>query len=102
MLTKKKIQNKPPLLLSSWLYRIRPAVCHKPWQKWDGKNDMTINFNEEAPNPAQLRWHPFNIPEEKDGKVNFVQVWYPLSTHYSDSAIVLGSAGGVCGTVVVR
>ncbi|XP_077300055.1 homogentisate 1,2-dioxygenase [Arctopsyche grandis] len=56
----------------SWLYRIRPSVIHKPFTKYDDSKYLTHNWNEQHPNPNQLRWQPFNIPLEKDGIVDFV------------------------------
>ena len=55
----------------SWLYRIRPSVCHSKFEKIDcGLLDS--NWNEQYPNPNQLRWHPFSMPE-KDEKVTWVE-----------------------------
>jgi homogentisate 1,2-dioxygenase len=55
----------------SWFYRIRPAALHRPWKR-NEQGNLTHKYEEE-PNPAQLRWHPFDIPSAKDGKVDFVQ-----------------------------
>lgn len=54
----------------SWLYRIRPSVCHKPFTKIDN-GLLTNNFEKCAPNPNQMRWLPFEIPKEKE--VDFVE-----------------------------
>lgn len=55
----------------SWLYRIRPSVCHAPYEKTD-KGLLFSKFEECEPTPNQLRWSPFDLP--KDGeKKNFVQ-----------------------------
>ena len=38
----------------SWLYRIRPCVVHKPFEK-AFQGDLTHNWNECDPNPNQVR-----------------------------------------------
>lgn len=53
----------------SWLYRIRPAAMHTPFERLDdGK--LTSDFAQEAPPPNQLRWNPLPIP---DAPADFVQ-----------------------------
>jgi len=56
----------------SWLYRILPSVHHSPWKQLD-QGFLTNKFDEVAPNPAQTRWNPFDIPKKNDGTVDFVQ-----------------------------
>lgn len=46
----------------TWLYRIRPSVCHHPFEKIDNGN-LCSKFTEDDPTPNQLRWLPFDIPE---------------------------------------
>ncbi|KAG1681783.1 Homogentisate 1,2-dioxygenase [Nymphon striatum] len=53
----------------SWLYRIRPSVTHKPFQEISNGN-LTSDWNDNRPNPNQLRWKPFDFPQEK---TDFVQ-----------------------------
>ena len=53
----------------SWLYRIRPSVCHSPFELLRA---MWGDF-EETPN--QLRWDPFPIPSEE---VDFVDGMLPV------------------------
>lgn len=55
----------------SWLYRIRPSVVHKPFKRVTFTNQLTINWNDQHPNPNQMRWNPFDIPT--NGKVDFVE-----------------------------
>ncbi len=45
----------------SWLYRIRPAVIHHPFQRLEhSRFDMAVN---DAPlSPNQLRWDPLPLP----------------------------------------
>ena len=44
----------------SWLYRIRPSVCHTPFQQVEGSTRN--NWDALPPNPNQLRWKPFDLP----------------------------------------
>ncbi len=45
----------------SWLYRIRPAAMHRPFEMLpDGR--FHNRFDELAANPNQLRWNPFPLP----------------------------------------
>lgn len=71
----------------SWFYRIRPSVCHKPFERYDNVKDLTRNWNEIHPNPNQFRWNPFDIPNAST-KVDFVDGLHticgagdPLSRH---------------------
>ncbi|KAI9104850.1 Homogentisate 1,2-dioxygenase [Phlyctochytrium arcticum] len=60
----------------SWLYRIRPSVCHKPFDATPSPH-LVRSFAVGTPDsqcistPNQLRWSPFELPE-KEG-VDFVQ-----------------------------
>uniref|UniRef100_A0A023GBH8 Homogentisate 1,2-dioxygenase n=1 Tax=Amblyomma triste TaxID=251400 RepID=A0A023GBH8_AMBTT len=56
----------------SWLYRIRPSVQHAPFTKYNGNKNLTIDWNSNHPNPNQLRWKPFSIPELEKASVDFV------------------------------
>ncbi|XP_025097261.1 homogentisate 1,2-dioxygenase-like isoform X2 [Pomacea canaliculata] len=56
----------------SWLYRIRPSVLHQPFTV-EEKGLLTHDWNSVQPNPNQLRWKPFNIPNVDEEKVDFVQ-----------------------------
>jgi homogentisate 1,2-dioxygenase len=54
-----RAQNK-----RSWLYRIRPSVLHRPFERID--NGLIVsNFNELETTPNQLRWNPLPVPETK-------------------------------------
>jgi homogentisate 1,2-dioxygenase len=48
----------------SWLYRIRPAVLHKPFKLIPNNWLRSAPFNEVPPTPNQLRWDPLLIPAE--------------------------------------
>ena len=54
------------------MYRILPSVKHYPFKKID-KNLLTDKWDEENPDPNQLRWKPFDLPKE-DCSVDFIQV----------------------------
>ena len=47
----------------SWLYRIRPAAVHRPFQRID--NGRLVSAFDEVPTPPnQLRWDPLPLPGE--------------------------------------
>ncbi|KJE96336.1 homogentisate 1,2-dioxygenase HgmA [Capsaspora owczarzaki ATCC 30864] len=54
----------------SWLYRIRPSVCHTPFEAVEGS--VRNNWDALPPNPNQLRWKPFDLPSN-DAKVDWVK-----------------------------
>ncbi|CAB3379020.1 Hypothetical predicted protein [Cloeon dipterum] len=56
----------------SWLYRIRPSVIHKPFVPLNVAQYFKHNWNENEPNPNQMRWKPYDIPSS-DNVVDFVQ-----------------------------
>jgi homogentisate 1,2-dioxygenase len=45
----------------SWLYRIRPAAMHGPFERMDDGN-LTSDFTQEPAPPNQLRWNPLPMP----------------------------------------
>merc|ERR1711962_369744 len=45
----------------TWLYRIIPSVKHKPFTVYP-QPFINTNWDEQVPNPNQLRWKPFDIP----------------------------------------
>jgi len=51
----------------SWLYRIRPAVTHKPFQKI--AEGTFVGAFDVPPPPHQLRWNPLRYP---DARIDFV------------------------------
>ncbi|KAH8555407.1 homogentisate 1,2-dioxygenase [Umbelopsis sp. PMI_123] len=56
----------------SWLYRIRPSVVHEPFSPLDVANESLLaNFANAHITPNQLRWDPFDLPQDSD-KVDFV------------------------------
>lgn len=46
----------------SWLYRIRPAAMHTPFERMDNGRIISDFAKEVAP-PNQLRWNPLPMPE---------------------------------------
>ncbi|MCW2240129.1 homogentisate 1,2-dioxygenase [Azospirillum canadense] len=46
----------------SWLYRIRPAVMHQPFQPLDNGR-LLSRFDEVPTPPNQLRWDPLPMPD---------------------------------------
>lgn len=56
----------------TWFYRIRPSVLHAPFEKIE--NHQFINDHSGfIPNPNQLRWNPFPIPDQRYGNIDFIQ-----------------------------
>lgn len=53
----------------AWLYRIRPAAVHQPFQPLDNGR-LTNHFDEVDTPPNQLRWNPLELPSEP---TDFVQ-----------------------------
>jgi homogentisate 1,2-dioxygenase len=45
----------------SWLYRIRPSVCHTPYEPVAAPL-VLADFSQLKPFPNQLRWSPFDLP----------------------------------------
>src|SRR5256885_1835634 len=45
----------------SWLYRIRPSVCHEPYAPYADAR-LRSDYSDTPPN--QLRWDPFPVPSE--------------------------------------
>jgi homogentisate 1,2-dioxygenase len=43
----------------SWLYRIRPSACHRPFKKVE--NEASIQGSASSTTPNQLRWNPVEI-----------------------------------------
>lgn len=56
----------------SWLYRIRPSAVHNPFERHDVAPFLRGNWDEQHPNPNQMRWNPFDVPVEVGKKVDFV------------------------------
>ena len=46
----------------SWLYRIRPAAMHRPFERYGGAPAFTNDFAQVDAPPNQLRWDPLPMP----------------------------------------
>ena len=46
----------------SWMYRIRPSVVHRPYERIDNGLIRSTPFNEVETTPNQLRWSPLALP----------------------------------------
>ena len=55
----------------SWLYRIRPAAMHSPFERFEGAVRLTSDFGRDPTPPDQLRWDPLPMPAA-DAAVDFV------------------------------
>ncbi|KAG9307800.1 hypothetical protein G9A89_023365 [Geosiphon pyriformis] len=57
----------------SWLYRIRPTVCHEPFVKSDTKTNLRACFTPQNTEfiPNQIRWSPFPLPSDEES-INFI------------------------------
>jgi len=60
----------------SWLYRIRPAASHPPFERYERASLLRgPSFDEMPPTPNRLRWDPLPLPTQPtdfvDGLVSF-------------------------------
>jgi homogentisate 1,2-dioxygenase len=66
----------------SWLYRIRPAVTHHPFERFaHGLIDQAPNTDPSPPN--QLRWDPLPLPKVP---VDFIEGLVPMASNGSPDA----------------
>ncbi|XP_077864110.1 homogentisate 1,2-dioxygenase-like [Saccoglossus kowalevskii] len=61
----------------TWFYRIRPSAVHSPFTKEENRG-LVDDWKASYPNPNQLRWKPFDIPNPEKEKVDFVQGLHTL------------------------
>jgi homogentisate 1,2-dioxygenase len=66
----------------SWLYRIRPAVTHQPFERFQHRLLDEAPSAESTP-PNQLRWDPLRDP---DGAVDFIEGLVPVAGNGSPDA----------------
>jgi homogentisate 1,2-dioxygenase len=59
----------------SWLYRIRPAVMHAPFEAFARDPFAQMQFVEPVP-PNQLRWDPLPLPGTP---TDFIEGWVPVA-----------------------
>jgi homogentisate 1,2-dioxygenase len=67
----------------SWLYRIRPAAMHQPFQQADNGR-IVSRFDDVAVPPNQLRWDPLPLP---DAPTDFIDGWVTMAGNGSPAAM---------------
>ncbi|QOL48717.1 homogentisate 1,2-dioxygenase [Massilia litorea] len=67
----------------SWLYRIRPAAMHGPFEQID-KGRIVGSFTDVAPPPNQMRWSPLPLP---DAPTDFVDGWVTMAGNGSPESM---------------
>ncbi|KVN24511.1 homogentisate 1,2-dioxygenase [Burkholderia pyrrocinia] len=72
----------------TWLYRIRPAAVHRPFEPFGGPQRLVSEFGD-SPDvpptpPNQLRWNPLPMPVEP---VDFVEGWVTMAGNGSAAAM---------------
>ncbi|MDY7792531.1 homogentisate 1,2-dioxygenase [Burkholderia ubonensis] len=72
----------------SWLYRIRPAAVHRPFEPFAGPQRLVAEFGD-SPDvpptpPNQLRWDPLPMPAEP---VDFIEGWVTMAGNGSAAAM---------------
>ncbi len=65
----------------SWLYRIRPAVSHRPFERF--KHPRFDENTDATATPNQLRWDPLPIPT---APTDFIEGLVPIAGSGSDEA----------------
>src|SRR5262245_43141634 len=66
---------------STWTYRIRPSVVHRPYKRIDNGLIRSAPFDEVEATPSQLRWSPFPVPTKR--------------TDFVEGIVTLGGNGDV-------
>src|SRR3984885_14254608 len=66
----------------SWLYRIRPAVTHRPFQRL-APQMLDQSPSDESVSPNQLRWDPLPMPSEPR---DFIEGLVPMAGNGSPEA----------------
>jgi homogentisate 1,2-dioxygenase len=59
----------------SWLYRIRPATMHQPFEAYSGARGWLSDFGTHPVTPNQMRWSPLPLPEAPTDFVDGMQTW---------------------------
>jgi homogentisate 1,2-dioxygenase len=62
----------------TWFYRIRPSVCHGPFEEIPAGDLRTAPVEDGKSVAAQLRWLPFAIP---DTPCDFFDSWHTVATN---------------------
>ncbi|AGK47522.1 MULTISPECIES: homogentisate 1,2-dioxygenase [Burkholderia] len=72
----------------SWLYRIRPAAMHRPFELVSGERRIVADFgdSDDVPPtpPNQLRWDPLPMPAQP---TDFVDGWVTMAGNGSAAAM---------------
>ncbi|WP_167562194.1 homogentisate 1,2-dioxygenase, partial [Burkholderia pseudomallei] len=72
----------------SWLYRIRPAAVHRPFELVSGERRIVAEFgdSDDVPPtpPNQLRWDPLPMPAQP---TDFVDGWVTMAGNGSAAAM---------------
>ncbi|NRR30693.1 homogentisate 1,2-dioxygenase [Oxalobacteraceae bacterium] len=66
----------------AWLYRIRPAAMHQPFQRADNGR-IVSRFDQVATPPNQLRWNPLPMPDQP---TDFIAGWTTMAGNGSPEA----------------
>ncbi len=67
----------------SWLYRIRPAALHGPFEE-TGNRRIVARFDRLPPSPNQMRWSPLPIPDEP---TDFIDGWVTMAGNGSPESM---------------
>ncbi|HEY4318562.1 MAG TPA: homogentisate 1,2-dioxygenase [Herbaspirillum sp.] len=68
----------------AWLYRIRPAAMHHPFQRIDNGR-IVSRFDQATVPPNQLRWDPLPLPPA-DVATDFIDGWVTMAGNGSPAA----------------
>jgi len=68
----------------SWLYRIRPAAVHMPFQPMDSGSIVSDFANVPPTPPNQLRWNPLPLPTVA---TDFIDGWVTMAGNGSPEAM---------------
>ena len=73
----------------SWLYRIRPSVVHKPYERIENGLIRSTPFDEVETTPNQLRWDPHPIPEATADMVDGIITMSGCGDSVSQSGVAM-------------
>ncbi|QAZ41502.1 homogentisate 1,2-dioxygenase [Methylibium sp. Pch-M] len=72
----------------SWLYRIRPAAMHAPFEPYDDGGRLVSDFSTLATPPDPLRWNPLPLPAAPTDFVDGLVTW----AGHGDAGVQAGAA----------
>ncbi|MCE7031989.1 homogentisate 1,2-dioxygenase [Lysobacter sp. GX 14042] len=70
----------------SWLYRIRPAAMHGPFQPLPGNGRFHNDFGDGPVTPDQLRWDPLPMPAD-DASTDFLDGLFTMAGNGGPAAM---------------